>query len=74
MTAGHDVPALDRRTHLLIDKKTYQARVEHFRARAETAVNGDVKWLYEDMARHYERLIDRGAYDAEARSKPFIEK
>ncbi|MCJ8190049.1 hypothetical protein [Sphingomicrobium aestuariivivum] len=57
----------------MAQRKDYEARVEHFRARAETAVSGDVKWLYEDMARHYERLIKRGAYDAEARADPFTD-
>ena len=71
MTAGYDVPALDRRTIFLVDRKIYQARVEHFRARAQTAVSGDVKWLYEDMARHYRKLIARRAYDAQARVAPF---
>ena len=53
----------------MVSRKVYEARAEHHRARAETAVSDNVRWLYEDMARHYEQLLKRGAYDADARAK-----
>ena len=54
-----------------MDIEIYKAREARCRELAITATNADVKWLYEDMARHYRRLIARGAYDADVRVAPF---
>ena len=62
---------LIRRMTALVDIEIYKAREERCRAQAATATDPDVKWLYEDMARHYRKLIARGAYDAETRVAPF---
>ena len=55
----------------MVDIEIYKAREERCRALAEQATDPDVKWLYEDMALHYRKLIAFGAYDADVRVPPF---
>lgn len=55
----------------MVDIEIYKAREARCRAQAVEAKDPDVKWLYEDMARHYRKLIARGAYDADVRVPPF---
>lgn len=53
------------------DIETFKARERRCRRLARETSDPDAKWLYEDTARHYRRLIARGAYDAEVRVPPF---
>lgn len=55
----------------MVDVAIYEAREKRCRLLSRTASNPDVKWLYLDTARHYRRLIEHGAYDADVRVLPF---
>ena len=55
----------------MVDIEIYKAREARCREQAKRATDPDVKWLYEDMAIHYRKLIARGAYDADVRVPPF---
>ena len=55
----------------MVDVEVFLEREARCRRKAGEAKNPDVKWLYEDMARHYRKLIARKAYDADARGPKF---
>lgn len=54
----------------MIDIDDYKAREVRCREQASLASDPDVKWLYEDMAHHYRRLISRAVHDANTRIVP----
>ena len=55
----------------MVDVEIFKARETRCRLLSRTAQNSDLKWLYSDMARHYRKLIEHGAYDANVRVNPF---
>lgn len=50
----------------MVDMEALEKREALCRRQASEAQNPDVKWLYEDMARYYRKLIARNAFEASA--------
>ncbi|WP_265571028.1 hypothetical protein [Sphingomicrobium nitratireducens] len=51
----------------MADIDIFKARERRCRVLSRTTQNPDLKWLYLETARHYRKLIEFGAYDANVR-------